>query len=456
MAKESLKQSSPALERKLGPFMLWGLGVGYVISGMYFGWNLGLPVGGTLGLAIATLFIIIMYLCFTFSYTELACAIPNAGGAFAYARKSHGNDMGFLAGMAQVVEFVFAPPAIAAAIGAYFHLFIPGVSTTLIAVVAYVVFTALNISGVKAAAQFELFITILAVGELLIFAGVTLPHFEVKNLAINAFPHGFGGAFAAIPFAIWFFLAIEGVANVAEETINPQRNILIGFGSAILTLVVLAVLTFGASVGVGGWESVVYPTPGADASDSPLPLALSHVVGNSHLLYHMLIFIGLFGLVASFHGIILASGRAVYEMGKERFLPPVLGKINKRFHTPAAALVANMVVGIIALFTGHTGEIITISVFGALTLYIVSMISMFKLRKDAPEMERPFKVPFYPATPIVAIVIAVISLIAVIYYNLLLAGIYLLILAVSFLWFKVASYRKTQLEEKSVIIDIEK
>ena len=456
MAKESLKQSSPALERKLGPFMLWGLGVGYVISGMYFGWNLGLPVGGTLGLAIATLFIIIMYLCFTFSYTELACAIPNAGGAFAYARKSHGNDMGFLAGMAQVVEFVFAPPAIAAAIGAYFHLFIPGVSTTLIAVVAYVVFTALNISGVKAAAQFELFITILAVGELLIFAGVTLPHFEVKNLAINAFPHGFGGAFAAIPFAIWFFLAIEGVANVAEETINPQRNILIGFGSAILTLVVLAVLTFGASVGVGGWESVVYPTPGADASDSPLPLALSHVVGNSHLLYHMLIFIGLFGLVASFHGIILASGRAVYEMGKERFLPPVLGKINKRFHTPAAALVANMVVGIIALFTGHTGEIITISVFGALTLYIVSMISMFKLRKDAPEMERPFKVPFYPATPIVAIVIAVVSLIAVIYYNLLLAGIYLLILGVSFLWFKVASYRKTQLEEKSVIIDIEK
>ena len=101
MAKESLKQSSPALERKLGPFMLWGLGVGYVISGMYFGWNLGLPVGGTLGLAIATLFIIIMYLCFTFSYTELACAIPNAGGAFAYARKSYGNDMGFLAGMAR-------------------------------------------------------------------------------------------------------------------------------------------------------------------------------------------------------------------------------------------------------------------------------------------------------------------------------------------------------------------
>ena len=73
------------LKRTLGPLMLWGLGVGYVISGMYFGWNLGLEKGGTLGLAVATIFIIVMYLTFTFSYTELACAIPKAGGAFDYA-----------------------------------------------------------------------------------------------------------------------------------------------------------------------------------------------------------------------------------------------------------------------------------------------------------------------------------------------------------------------------------
>ena len=71
---------SPELKRTLGPLMLWGLGVGYVISGNYFGWNLGLAEGGTLGLAIATFFVIIMYITFTFGYTELACAIPKAGG----------------------------------------------------------------------------------------------------------------------------------------------------------------------------------------------------------------------------------------------------------------------------------------------------------------------------------------------------------------------------------------
>src|SRR3974390_1222618 len=104
--------SVPKLSRSLGPVMLWGLGVGYVISGMYFGWNLGLPQGGTLGLGIATLGIILLYVTFTFSYAELACAIPRAGGAFDYAVRGLGMQLGFLAGMAQIIEFVFAPPAI--------------------------------------------------------------------------------------------------------------------------------------------------------------------------------------------------------------------------------------------------------------------------------------------------------------------------------------------------------
>src|SRR4029078_5358028 len=104
---------STELKRTLSPLMVWGLGVGYVISGMYFGWNLGLEKGGTLGMAIATVVIMAMYLSFTFSYAELACSIPKAGGVFDYAYKALGKDIGFVAGIAQIIEFVFAPPAIA-------------------------------------------------------------------------------------------------------------------------------------------------------------------------------------------------------------------------------------------------------------------------------------------------------------------------------------------------------
>lgn len=415
--------------------MLWGLGVGYVISGMYFGWNLGLEKGGTLGLAIATFFIIILYVTFTFSYTEMACAIPKAGGGFDYATRALGKDWGFIAGMAQNIEFIFAPPAIAFAIGAYFNLFFPQIPILVIAVCSYLVFTALNIYGVKAAAMFELVITLLAVGELLLFAGITLPHIEVKNLQHNALPHGWQGIFAAIPFAIWFFLAIEGVANVAEEAINPRRAILLGFGSAILTLVILCILTFTGAVGVAGWEAVVYKSDGS-ISDSPLPLALGHIVGDNNMLYHLLITVGLFGLVASFHGIILAAGRAGFEFGRVQFAPAFLGKIHPRFQTPSNALLVNMGIGIIALFTGKTADIITISVFGALTLYIISMVSLIRLRKNEPGLDRPFKVPMYPIFPIVALIIAVISFVAMTIYNSSQALVYFLLLGTCYGCFK--------------------
>ena len=415
--------------------MLWGLGVGYVISGMYFGWNLGLEKGGTLGLAIATLFIILMYLAFTFSYSELASAIPKAGGAFDYATRALGKDLGFITGMAQNIEFIFAPPAIAFAIGSYFNLFFPQLPVLVIAVFVYLLFTALNIYGVKAAAVFELGVTILAVGELLLFAGITLPHFKLENLSQNSFPMGWAGVFAAIPFAIWFFLGIEGVANVAEETIKPQSTILKGFGSAILTLVVLCVLTFAGSIGVAGWEAIVYGADGKP-SDSPLPLALSKIFSDNHILYHLLITIGLLGLIASFHGLILAAGRSSFEFGRVGFAPAGLGKIHPRFRTPAIALLVNMGVGIIALLTGKTADIITISVFGALTLYILSMISFLRLRKKEPNLERPFKTPLYPLSPIVALLIASISFVAMIIYNFKLGLIYLGILGFSYLVFK--------------------
>lgn len=424
--------------------MLWGLGVGYVISGMYFGWNLGLEQGGTLGLAIATFFTIILYVTFTFSYAELACAIPKAGGAFDYANRALGKDLGFIAGMAQNIEFIFAPPAIAYAIGAYFNLFFPQIPILAIAVSSYAVFTALNIYGVKAAAAFELVITILAVGELLLFAGVSLPHFEVKNVTHNAFPHGWQGVFAAIPFAIWFFLAIEGVANVAEEAIHPQRTILFGFGSAIVTLTILCILVFISSIGVAGWEAIVYKADGS-TSDSPLPLALGHIVGNNNLLYHLLITVGLFGLIASFHGIILAAGRSSFEFGRINYAPAFLGKVHPKFQTPSNALLVNMAIGIIALLTGKTSEIITISVFGALTLYIVSMIAFLRLRKKEPQLNRPFKVPMHPLFPVTALVIATVSFIAMAIFNFTLAVIYLFIMCSSFLLFKLFKKKTARL-----------
>lgn len=431
--------SHSSLRRTLTPAMVWGLGVGYVISGNYFGWNLGLEQGGSLGLGVALIFIIVMYITFTLCYTELACAIPQSGGAFEYARRAFGPRLGFIVGMAQNIEFIFAPPAIAFGIGAYVNLYFPSLPVLWIAMVAYLIFVSLNIAGVKIAAAFELGVTAIAVAALLIFAAVVIPHAEWSNLQDESLPNGWAGAFAAVPFAIWFFLGVEGVANLAEETINPRRTILLGFGSAIATLVMLCMLTFVGAVGIAGWKAVVFNAD-LSISDSPLPMAMAYVTDG--ILYKLVILVGLFGLVASFHGLMLAGGRSTFEFARAGYAPAVFGRINSRFQTPAVALILNMVIGIGALLTGKTGEIITISVFGALTLYFISMLSLIRLRQREPDLQRPFVSPGYPYFPIAALLISAASFIAMALFNFKLAAIYVLILGVSYGVYSIVSKLK--------------
>ncbi|PTS79000.1 ethanolamine permease, partial [Sphingomonas sp. HMWF008] len=159
--------SPPAtLKRTLSAFHLWGIAVGLVISGEYFGWSYGWAQAGTLGFLVTTCLVAAMYLAFIFSFTELTVAIPQAGGPFAYAHRAFGPVGGAVAGFATLIEFLFAPPAIALAVGAYLHVQFPGVSPQLFAGGAFLVFVALNIVGVRIAATFELVVTLFAVFEL--------------------------------------------------------------------------------------------------------------------------------------------------------------------------------------------------------------------------------------------------------------------------------------------------
>jgi ethanolamine permease len=404
------------LKKTLGPVTLWGLGVGYVISGEYFGWNLGLPEGGSYGMLAATLVITVMYVAFTLSYAEFACAIPRAGGVFVYAERALGPGAGLVAGLVQIIEFVFAPPAIAMAIGAYAAQKYK-VDPRAVAILAYLIFTALNAWGVRQAALFELVVTVLAVIELGVFMTVVAPSFRVENFAQEALPKGWAGFFGCLPFAIWFYLGIEGVANVAEEARNPQRDIARGFGASIATLVVLALGVFVLAVGVGGWRAIVFPPGSTETSDAPLPLALAMVVSKASALYTLLLGIGLLGLIASFHGIILAAARATMEFGRAGYLPPAIGAIHPKTGTPVVALLANLIAGVIAILSGQTSEIITLSSFGALALYSIAMLSLFRLRKLEPDLERPFRAVGYPWLPALALMIAAISFVAMTWFN---------------------------------------
>ncbi|WP_298372081.1 ethanolamine permease [Azospirillum sp.] len=437
--------TKPELSKSLTGLHLWGIAVGLVISGEYFGWSYGWAAAGTLGFLVTTILIAAMYTTFIFSFTELTTAIPHAGGPFAYSYRAFGPTGGFVAGFATLIEFVFAPPAIALAIGAYLNVQYPALDPKMAALGAYVIFMALNIAGVSIAATFELFVTVLAIIELLVFMGVVTPGFTWANFTANGWSGentftigSVGGILAAIPFAIWFFLAIEGAAMAAEETKDPSRTVPRAYICGILTLVFLAFGTMIFAGGVGDWKAL------SNIND-PLPQAMKAVVGESSGWLHMLVWIGLFGLVASFHGIIMGYSRQIFALSRAGFLPPIFATVHPTRKTPHWAILAGGVVGIAAVFSDEwiqiggmplTANIVTMSVFGAIVMYIMSMAALFKLRSSEPNLARPFRAPFYPVFPAISLALAVLALGTMIYFNVLVFGLFVGLFALGYLFYR--------------------
>ena len=443
--------SRTELNKSLTTLQLWGIAVGLVISGEYFGWSYGWGTAGTLGFVVTSLFVALMYTTFIFSFTELTTSIPHAGGPFAYSHAAFGETGGYLAGVATLIEFVFAPPAIALAIGAYLNVQFPALDPKMVAVGAYLVFMTLNIVGVGIAATFELFVTILAIFELCVFMGVVAPGFSWANFTKGGWSGqdtfssaAIPGMFAAIPFAIWFFLAIEGVAMAAEEAKDPKHSIPRAYISGILTLLALAIGVMVFAGGAGDWTKL------SNIND-PLPQAMRYIVGDNSGWLHMLVWLGMFGLIASFHGIIIGYSRQIFALARAGYLPKFLSAVHPKFRTPHRAILAGGVVGIAAIFSDElikiggqtlTANIVTMSVFGAILMYIISMLSLFRLRQVSPNMERPYKVPFYPVFPAFALIASIICLIAMVYYNPLMAAIFAGLIALGYLYFMLTSRQR--------------
>src|SRR6202012_2615219 len=182
------------------------------------------------------------------------------------------------------------------------------------------------------------------------------------NYLSHPMPFGWSGVFAALPFAVWFYLAIEGVAMIAEEVKEPKKNIPKGYLYGLGTLMFLALGVMLFTGGITDWRKL-------SNLDYPLPEAISIALGKASSFTKIFAGIGLFGLIASFHGTILASSRQVFAMARSGYLPRGLARINHRFKTPHWALTAGGIISFIALFTGTTDKVVVFSVMGAILMY---------------------------------------------------------------------------------------
>lgn len=398
-----------------GWMLLVGLGVAYVISGDFAGWNFGLAQGGWGGLFVATLLMATMYTCMCFALAELSTIAPTAGGGYGFARRAFGPWGGFLCGVAILIEYAIAPAAIAVFIGAYCgSLF--GIDGWPVYLAFYAVFLGIHIYGAGEALRLIFIITAVAVVALIVFCVSMVPHFSVDNLfdiaatdaagASSFLPFGYIGIWAAIPYAMWFFLAIEGVPLAAEETQDPKRDLprgLIG-GMAVLLLFAALILTLGP----GGAGSAALM-----ASGNPLVEALesANVYGGPTLVSRFVNFVGLAGLVASFFSIIFGYSRLTFAMSRAGYLPRVLSLTSER-KTPYVALIVPGIIGFLLSLSGQGDLLILVAVFGATVSYIMMMAAHIALRLKEPHLDRAYRTPGGLCTSGTALVLASAALIA--------------------------------------------
>lgn len=416
-----------SLQRTAGPILLWGLGVGYVISGDYFGWNFGLNAGGFGGMLIATAIMATLYVTMIFAIAELATMMPVAGGPYAFARRALGPWGGYLTGLAVTVEYVVAPAVIATGIGGYVAGMFdapPDWVQTWVPVIAYAVFVGINLLGTQTSLVVLLGITGLSVAVLLLWAVAVLPHVELSRVFDVVadpgegrwLPHGAAGIVAALPAAGWFYLAIEGVPLAAEETRDPGKDLPRGMIAAMLSLVALSLLALVLAPAAAGSAAL------AD-SDNPLPAAAEAVLGRG-VIYWTTTVVGLAGLAASFFGIIFAYSRQIFALSRAGYFPRWLSRTNAR-KVPHWALIVPAIVGygVIVVVERVAGEnvktgdlLMQIAVFAALISYVLMMVSHFVLRRRHPKLERSYRTPGYPVTPAIALVLSLVAMTSTLFY----------------------------------------
>lgn len=418
------------LKRYAGVWSLWALGVGAVISGHFSGWNFGLANGWG-SMFVATIIISVMYLGLTYSLAEMSPALPHTGGAYSFARTAMGPWGGFLTGLSENVEYVLTPAVIVFFIGSYMGSIVgtPAEYQPLWWIGFYVVFVLLNVIGVELSFKVTVLVTLAALACLVVFWISAIPHIDFNRWAMNVgpdgaelaegggafLPKGFAGVLAAMPFAVWLFLAIEQLPLAAEESVDPKRDMPKGIILGMLTLIVSAVMIVilnPSVVGVGSHK--------LGSSLEPLLDGFKAVYGDIGVT--VLGVMALTGLIASFHTILFAQGRQVFSLSRAGYFPSALSVTHPVHKTPHIAMMAGSAVGLaimIIMWFSLGGDkagsligsvLLNMAVFGAMLSYIAQAVSFILLRKNQPHIERPYRSPFGIPGAVVTIVIAVVTL----------------------------------------------
>lgn len=435
------------LKRGIGFWLLFGSGIGIVIDGIYSGWNEGLAQGGFWGMSIATALIAMMYLSVTFSMAELSAALPHAGGFYAFTRTAFGAVGGFICGLAELLEYILIMGWGVFYLGQTIHnvLGLPQVPLgafdlvdVAIWTVSIVIFTAINIYSTELGLRINLWIALVAIAMLLILTGgiIVNGHFDPQLLftiapnsavkdASNFLPQGSLGLLRALPYAVWFYLAIEAMPLTAEEAKDPEKDLpramILAMGLLIVLSVLILVFNTGIAIEVTTEEGEVLRGAAAIAtSGEPYADGMKYVFGTDTLLARIFSIGTIIASLTGYPACIYAYSRIFFAMSRAGYLPQFISVTNDRGIPARAAILGGaLALAITVLFVLLGGEdssiglgLVTVSVVSALVTYILVLASYVKLQVDRPGMPRPYSSPVGILGAFIGLVIATIAFIA--------------------------------------------
>jgi ethanolamine permease len=349
---------------------------------------------------------------------------------------------GFLTGLAENAEYVITPAVVVGAMALLMQEIVGGLfdvtgdpfwnSLPFWALIFYVIFVGINIVGIEATMRFTVTITLLSLAVLAffilaaIFSGkldfnlwtnIAKGGAEIPGGGGPALPFGISGIFKSLPFAIWFFLAIEEVPLAAEESMDPRRDVPKGsvWGMHTLLIAAILILVFNSALPGGAF---LY-----GASGFPLLDGLYAIFGQNNAT-ELLGLLFMIGLVASFFTIIYAYGRNTYSLSRAGYFPKFLSQTHGVRKTPYIALIAGAVVGYAVFFlvwalqqqelgAQIVAALLNMAVFAAVISYIMQMTSFIMLRVKLPNIARPYRSKWGIPGAAIAGVLAATSLVAI-------------------------------------------
>lgn len=447
------------LKRTLGPFNLITLGIGCIIGAGIFVIT-GSAAANFAGPAVLVSFVIAGVAC-AFAglcYAELASTMPVPGSAYTYSYVTLGEVFAWTMGWLLLLEYGVAASTVAAGWTGYvvsllsdFGVHIPGAvsqsalqykdgalsmapSINIVGAVGIGLVTTLLVIGVHESAQVNNAIVVIKVSVLIAFIIIGTLYVDPANwkpfVPANkgGFHYGWLGVFRAASLIFFAYVGFEAVSTAAGEARNPQKDIPIGILGSLFICTIIYILVAAVLTGVVPYHNLGVPDPIAIAVDrmnpswAIVPWGLSK--SGTLNLFAFIIKIGAFtGLTSVMLVLCYGQTRVFYQMAKDGLIPKIFSTVSSRFKTPAAGTIllgAVIAVAAASLPLSVMNDLVSL---GTALAFSIVCVSVIYLRRHAPELPRPFKVPFYPYTPILGAFLCVVFMMGPILLDIVSKGI---------------------------------